>query len=99
MVREAEELIPATFETAYTTIVKKIQSLQAVHGKDAVGVVIGDKLSTEEIYLAHHMAQDIMDTDMIYSANATSGGLDDVLGFDGSTVDYDQMLNTDLILP
>ena len=98
MVREAEELIPATFETAYTTIVKKIQSLQAVHGKDAVGVVIGDKLSTEEIYLAHHMAQDIMDTDMIYSANATSGGLDDVLGFDGSTVDYDQMLNTDLIL-
>lgn len=98
MIREGEELLPATFETAYTRIVKSIQSLQAVHGKESVGVVIGDKLSTEEIYLAYHLAKDMMGTDMIYSANATSGGLDDVIGFDGSTVDYEQMLNTDMIL-
>lgn len=98
MAREGEELLPTTFTHAYTTIVKKVQALQSVYGKDSVGVVVGDKLSTEEIFLANHLAKDIFDNDMVYSANATSGGLDDVIGFDGSTVDYQQMIHADLIL-
>ena len=98
LLREKDELLPADWADAYLETMKQVQALQAVHGRGSVGVVIGDKLSTEEIFLARHLAHDLIGTERIYSANATTGGLADVLGQDGSTNSVEELLQTDLVL-
>ncbi len=98
LVRFDNQLNASDMDEAVLTTIKSIQSIQAVYGRDAVGFVIGDKLTTEEIFLARYLAHDVLGTEMIFSANATNGGISDVLGADGSTTSYEELSHTELIM-
>ncbi len=63
---------------------------------NAVGVVVGDHLTNEEIYLASKWAK--KNNYRLYSAAAYAHGVADVLGMDGSTTSFDALLQTDCIL-
>ena len=62
-----------------------INSLRETDGTDTLGVVIGDQLTSEEMFLLKFMAEEIIGTEYIYAPNAEKGGLGDVWGFDAST--------------
>lgn len=75
-----------------------MQALRQNYGPDSLAVLIADRLTTEEIFLARLLGHDAIATENIYSANAYSGGFDQVFGMDGSTNTFAELEQTDLIL-
>ena len=68
------------------------------YAKQTIGVVIGDQLTSEEIFLLKFMAEEIIGTEYIYAPNADCGGLDDIWGFDASTATVADVEAADLVL-
>lgn len=95
---EDGHLAETTYKTALGELHKKIQSLQSQYGTHAVAVAVSDRYTSEEAFLIQQYIQKGLGLDHIYSFGVTDSGLKDVLGNDASTVDFDQMMQTDLIL-
>lgn len=75
-----------------------INSLRETDGTDTLGVVIGDQLTSEEMFLLKFMAEEIIGTEYIYAPNAEKGGLGDVWGFDASTATVADVEAADVLL-
>ena len=98
LLRRDGNLAPVDWQTALQEATAKVQALRQNYGPDSLAVLIADRLTTEEIFLARLLGHDAIATENIYSANAYSGGFDQVFGMDGSTNTFAELEQTDLIL-
>jgi len=87
---------PASWKDAYLRIQGGINQVQQTYGNDSIAILIADRLTNEEIYLSCKLGESL-GTKSIYSANVYCGGLEDVLGLDGSSNSYRELSETDLI--
>lgn len=87
---------PASWDDAYLAIHEEINRVQRTYGSDAIGILIADRMTSEEIYLSRKLGESI-GTSSFYSANVYDGGLEEVLGLDGSSNSYQELAETDLI--
>ncbi len=98
MIKKDTGLAPANWADALATAKEKVNALQAAYGPDSLAVLVADRLTTEEIFLARTLGHDAIATENLYSANAYRGGFDEVFGADGSTNSFAELEQTDLIL-
>ncbi len=97
LIREQGELRPASWDEAYGRALEGLKQVQERHGQDAVGVIIADRMTNEEIYQSLRLAE-ALGTKSVYSANIYDGGVEEVFGLDCSTNSYQELANTDCIL-
>jgi formate dehydrogenase major subunit len=99
MIRKNGELVETTLDEAIAFIAKKTQSVKARYGGRGLGIYGSPRLTNEELYLLSKLGKEALGTDNLRSFNCQcSSGLDSVLGYDSSTVDFDQLASTELIL-
>jgi len=88
----------ASWSLAINHIVKKVQSLRGVYGKNSVGIVASPRFTNEEFFLLNKIAKEA-DTEIVGSfAFDGRTGLSDVFGYNASTNSYEELNSTDLIL-
>ena len=95
-VKEDGEFREADYHEALVLIAKRMQSIGAKYGKDAIAVSISDRYTNEEAYAIKKMANVI--GAKVLCMNARENGLAEVLGFDASPNTIDELLSTNVIL-
>jgi formate dehydrogenase major subunit len=90
------EFKEADYHEAIMLTAKKLQSIAAIHGKDAVAIAISDRHTNEEAYALKKLA-DVIGAKSLCLNNRPSG-IAPVLGIDASPNTIDELLSTDLIL-
>jgi len=96
MVRKNLDFRPSSWEESYGAAFDGVRRIQEKYGRDAVGVLIADRMTNEEICQSLRLA-DAVGTKSIYSANIYDGGVEDVFGLDGSTNLYQELSGTDCV--
>ena len=86
----------ADHQEALMFTAKKLQSVAAKYGKEAVAVAISDRYSNEEAYTMKKLADLIGAKTMCFNSRAS--GLAPVLGIDASPNTIDELLATELII-
>jgi len=97
MVRKNQSFMNADWKEAYGAALDGVRRIQEKYGQDSVGVLIADRMTSEEIYQSQRLA-DALGTKSVYSANIYDGGVEDVFGLDGSTNLYQELSGTDCVL-
>ena len=95
-VKEDGEFREADYHEALVLIAKRMQSIGAKYGKEAIAVSISDRYTNEEAYAIKKMANVI--GAKVLCMNARENGLAEVLGFDASPNTIDELLSTNVIL-
>ena len=95
-VKEDGNFREADYHEALVLIAKRMQSIGAKYGKDAIAVSISDRYTNEEAYAIKKMANVI--GAKVLCMNARENGLAEVLGFDASPNTIDELLSTNVIL-
>ncbi len=99
LIRKDGKLTPAVMRDALMYVTKKVQGIGAQYGTDSVAVSISDRLTLEDIYLAKKYANEVLNTNNVYSLNSVKSGLKEVLGNASSTnTAYDLLQSEVLIL-
>ena len=99
MMRKNGELTePLDLNSAIVYANKNLQSLQSVHGRDCLAVAISERYTNEEAFLIKQYASRALGTDRVYSYGVAESGLGNVFGADRSTVTFEEMENTGLIV-
>ena len=93
-----EGMTESTHAHALKAAAAAINSLRETDGTDTIGVVVGDQLTSEELFLLKFMADEIIGTPYLYAPNAQSGGLGNIWGFDASTATVADVEAADLLL-
>ena len=96
MVKVGKTLEETDYHEAIMTAAKKMESVKARYGKDAIAVAISDRYTNEEAYAFKKMANII--GAKVFSFNNRHNALVDVLGIDGSPNTIDELLSTEVIL-
>ena len=79
-------------------VVKRLQAILAIHGKDSIGVVVSPRLTNEELFVAGKLA-DALQTSVKTSFSVNGGsGLEAVFGYDASTNSFAELNNSDFVL-
>ena len=85
-------------DEAIRKLAEKLKEIKEANGRDSVAFAVSPRITNEEAYLLKKAAEKL-DTDMIGSFSFESdSGLKEILGYDGSTADYDDISQADLIL-
>lgn len=84
------------YHESLTLIAKRMQSVAAKYGRDAIGVSISDRFTNEEAYAMKRMAEAM--GAKVFSANSIKSGMEPVLGFDASPNTISELDSTDFIL-
>lgn len=98
MIRRDGKLIPVSFDEAILQLARKAQSIQLLYNQNALGIAISDMYTNEEMYLAKKLAFEILKTDHIFSLGYHDSGLSETLGDDASTVRFEELEHSDLIM-
>ncbi|MDO4799458.1 MAG: FAD-dependent oxidoreductase [Bacillota bacterium] len=98
MIRKNGVLVETDFDQAIRFLARKAQSIQLLYGRNALGIAINDRYTNEELFLAKKLAHEILNTDHIFSLGYRTSGLLPTLGADASTVRFEELIHTDLIL-
>lgn len=96
MIKRASGLEEADYHEAFVLTAKKVQSIGAKYGKDAVAVAISDRYTNEEAYAIKKFADTVGAKTLCL--NNRPNGAAKVLGFDASPNTIDELLATDVIL-
>ena len=96
MIKRANGLEEADYHEAFVLTSKKVQSIAAKYGKDAVAVAISDRYTNEEAYVIKKFA-DSTGVKTLCLNNRPNGAAK-VLGFDASPNTIDELLATEVIL-
>lgn len=91
MIRKNGTLVPATWDAALKEVARKLQSSQVIYGSDAVALSVSDRLTNETAFLAKRYARELLQTDQVTCFNRTKPGIADVIGYDASTVSFDEL--------
>ncbi|MDR2650654.1 MAG: FAD-dependent oxidoreductase [Clostridiales bacterium] len=98
LIRKNGELTPVSYEEAFVYTSKKLQSVSAWRGVDAIGVSISDRYTNEEIFVISRYARDVLRINDVFCFGGVRSGLKDIIGFDGSTASFEELERTDLVL-
>lgn len=98
LIKRGESFEEASYEQAIILANKRLQALQTQYGKDSVAVTISDRYTNEQARLIKDYANKALGTDNVFSAGKLCSGVSEVLGCDCSTVDFEELKNTDCIL-
>jgi len=83
---------------ALNHVVKKLQSIRGMYGKDSIGVLVSPRFTTEELFVLKKIA-DKLGTSLTGSFVLEGGdGLKNLFGYNASANGYDEIYSTDLIL-
>lgn len=96
MMKNGKSFELADYHDAFVTTAKKLQSVAAKYGKDAVAVSISDRYTNEEAYVIKKFADSI--GARTFSFNNRESGIAKVLGVDASPNTIDELLATEVIL-
>jgi formate dehydrogenase major subunit len=96
MVKKNGGLEEIDYHDALIITAKKVQSIAARYGRDAVAAAVSDRYTNEEAYAVKKMAE-VMGARILSFDNRKSG-LAPVLGFDASPNTIDELLSTEVIL-
>ncbi|HWR55876.1 MAG TPA: FAD-dependent oxidoreductase [Negativicutes bacterium] len=92
------EFVQVDWKEANLEIVKRLQAISAIHGRDSIGVVVSPRLTNEELFVAGKLA-DALQTSVKTSFSVNGGsGLEAVFGYDASTNSFAELNNSDFIL-
>ncbi len=92
------QFVQTDWNEASLEVVKRLQAIAAIHGKDSIGVVVSPRLTNEELFVAAKLADAVQTTvKTSYSVNGGSG-IDAVFGYDASTNSYAELDNSDFVL-
>ncbi|BBB89826.1 MAG TPA: FAD-dependent oxidoreductase [Methylomusa anaerophila] len=98
VIKRHGQFVQADWNEANLEVVKGLQAIAAIHGKDSIGVVVSPRLTNEELFLAGKLADAVQTTvKTSYTVNGGSG-LDEVFGYDASTNSYAELDNSDFVL-
>jgi formate dehydrogenase major subunit len=91
------------WEIAVDSVVKRVKKIVRKHGPDSVAVFASPKLSNEEIYLLQKLARVSLTTNNISSFSnllyhEDFNSLDQALGMTVSTMNMDELENSDIIV-
>ena len=98
LIRKNGILEEVSWDEAFLYTAKKAQSLTLLHGKDSLALSVSDRYTNEDIFITSRFGKEILKTDNICSFNRVYGGIKDVLGYDGSTNTFDELLSTETIV-
>lgn len=96
MVKTDAGFEPENYHDALMTTAKKMESIKARYGEDAIAVSISDRYTNEEAYVMKKFADEIGAKTFCF--NHRHNALMDVIGFDASPNTIDELLSTDLII-
>ena len=96
MVRKENGLETTDYHEAFVLTAKKVQSVAAKYGKDAVAVAVSDRYTNEEAFAIKRFADAIGARTFCF--NNRENGLAKVLGFDASPNTIDELLAAEVIL-
>ncbi len=98
MVRKDGELVEVSWEEALRTVARTLQARSINYGGNTVALSLSDRLTNEAIYLGKKFANEVLGTKLVTSFNRELNGIADVIGYDASTVTFDEMENAKNIL-
>ena len=92
-----------SWDEAFSFTAAKIQSIQATHGKDAVGAVTSSRCTNEETYLVQKLTRAVFATNNVDTCarvcHAPTGyGLKTAFGTSAGTQDFQSIDHTDVIM-
>ena len=96
MVKIGKSLEETDYHEAIMMAAKKMESIKARYGKDALAVSISDRYTNEEAYAIKKMAGVV--GAKVFSFNNRHNAILDVFGFDGSPNTIDELLSAEVIL-
>lgn len=93
---EGDDFRITDYHEALMYTAKKVESVAARYGKEAVAVSVSDRYTNEEAYAIKKMAE-VMGA-KLFCFNNRENGLEKVLGIDSSPNTIDELLSTEVIL-
>ncbi|MEG0924178.1 MAG: FAD-dependent oxidoreductase [Anaerovoracaceae bacterium] len=96
LIKCGDELVETDYHEAIVLAAKKMESVAARHGREALAVAISDRYTNEEAYAMKKFASVI--GAKVFSFNNRKSGLAQVLGHDASPNTIDELLSTEVIL-
>lgn len=98
LIRRSGQFVQTGWHEANLEIVKRLQAVAAMHGKNSIGVVVSPRLTNEELFLAGKLAEAVQSSvKASYSVDGGSG-LAEVFGCDASTNSLAELANSDFVL-
>lgn len=97
-IRRGGELEGASLESAVVEVAKRAQNIVSLYGPEALAILVSDKYTNEDIFAIKELGEKIFKTSNIYSLNHEKSPLLDTTGGDRSTANFEELLNTELIL-
>lgn len=98
MIKKNNKFEKVTWEEALSFTADNMKKAKETNGSSSLGMSVSDSLTLEEIHASKAFAEDALGTENIFSFNNPPGGIDEVFGNSGYSVDYEEIFNTDLIL-
>ncbi|WP_099222501.1 formate dehydrogenase subunit alpha [Listeria costaricensis] len=103
LIREGDEFVPASWETALAHVATKLREIQAEHGNDALGFISSSKTTNEENYLMQKMARQVFETNNIdncsrYCQAPASDGLTRTVGIGADSGTADDIESAGLVI-
>lgn len=65
------ELVPATWEQAFTRVAEGLEQVKREHGADSIGFLASSRCTNEDVYLLQKLARGVVGTNNIHSCAAT----------------------------
>jgi formate dehydrogenase major subunit len=96
LIRAGDALVEGNTYDAVVTVAKKITSIGARHGRDAVAFAVSDRYTNEEAYAIKKLADKI--GARVMSFNNRKSGLEPVLSLTSSPNTINELLSTDVII-
>jgi len=88
-----------SWEEAFSYAAEQIKSLRSKYGNNSIAIIASPRYTNEESYLISRLAKDILETENTgNSENSCNTGIEEVLGYNASTNNLDELASTDLIL-
>lgn len=97
-VKKGGEQVSASFKEAMLQVARRAQSIHLVHGANALGILVSDQMTLEEMHMIQDFGKRLLNTDQIYTLGSRESGLLPILGVDASTNTTDELETTSYIL-
>lgn len=96
VIKDGDTFYETDYYDAFMTIVKKLESIRARNGREAIAVAISDRYTNEEAYVMKKFA-DVMGA-KTFSFNMRHNPLEDMFGYDASPNTIDEIVSTNVIV-
>lgn len=92
------ELQETYYDDAFLAMAREMRAIQSAYGKESVAISLSGKLTNEEIFLAKKIAASLGIEDQVYSSQAGSLGIAEIIGDAMPKSTFAELETTDLII-